>query len=220
MRTRGAVSFSFDDARAEHVEAGRLLEEFGYRGTFYIVPGLLKEAAAITTKLWWRGIPVRLMGWRDVRYLLRKGHEIGNHSMTHRKAYPPMTPEERQREVVESGNLIEAKTGVRPKTWAWPHYRDEPVAGRLAIAQGMRHRPAGPRLSYNCGKGRKPMPLERMDRWIEKAVGADRWVHVIVHAFQVGDKPVSAGRFRKHLKVVRATGIEVLTVQEGLAKYA
>lgn len=217
---RGAISFSFDDSRAEHVKAGQILQEFGWRGTFYIVPGLLKEAAAVTTKLWWRGIPVRLMGWRDVRYLLRKGHEIGNHSMTHRKAYPPMTEEERQREVVDSTDLIERKIGIRPSTWAWPHYRDEPVAGCLAIKQGMRHRPAGPRLSYNCGRGPKPMPLERMDRWVEKAVGADVWVHAIIHAFTSGVKPVSPRRFREHLSHVRDMGIEVLTVAEGLAKYA
>ncbi len=37
---KAAVTFTFDDGTADHIAlAGPLLEEFGYRGTFYLVAG-------------------------------------------------------------------------------------------------------------------------------------------------------------------------------------
>lgn len=217
---RGAISFSFDDGRAEHATmAAPVLDEFRMKATFYICPGLLGEKAMITDKLWWRKIPVELMGWEDARVLLKSGHEIGNHGMTHRKAYPPMELEERQREIVESTQLIRAKTGVHPRTWAWPHYRNEPVAGRMVLRYGMKHRPAGPRLSYNCGRGPEPMPVRRMNCWAAKALKARVWAHAIIHAFGTGAKAVSPETLDAHLQYVKSIGLKVVTVEEGLRRY-
>lgn len=217
---RAAVSFSFDDGRVEHAAlAAPILEEFGIKATFYIVPGLMKEKASVTRDLWRKRIPVALMGWEDARRLVKAGHELGNHGMTHRKAYPPMTKEERYREIAESTRLITKKVGRCPRTWAWPHYRNEAVAGRMVLRYGMKHRPAGPRLSYNCGKGTNPMPLARMNTWVDKAHRAGTWVHAIIHAFDKGVKAVSIQRFEAHLRHVRQLGIEVVTVKEGLRRY-
>ena len=64
----GAVSLTFDDGRSSQLEkAIPMMEEAGVRGTFYLCP---------------RGDDWRqeLAPWADVA---RKGHEIGNHSISH-----------------------------------------------------------------------------------------------------------------------------------------
>ncbi|MEO6961423.1 MAG: polysaccharide deacetylase family protein, partial [Puia sp.] len=61
-----AISLTFDDARMSQVDSGiSLLDHYGVKATFYVVPSRVK---------------LRLEGWRKA--VLNK-HEIGNHSLVH-----------------------------------------------------------------------------------------------------------------------------------------
>src|SRR5919112_220284 len=61
-----ALSLSFDDARLSQVEGGTaLLDGYGIKATFFVVPAQVKE---------------RLDGWKKA---VSNGHEIGNHTLTH-----------------------------------------------------------------------------------------------------------------------------------------
>jgi peptidoglycan/xylan/chitin deacetylase (PgdA/CDA1 family) len=70
----GVVSFSFDDfpASAAHT-AAPMLEKEGWRGTFYLAPGMLKAETRVGT----------ICSREDVERLSRAGHEIGNHTASH-----------------------------------------------------------------------------------------------------------------------------------------
>lgn len=66
---RGAVSLSFDDGLQTHVDnAIPTLNQYGFHGTFYVP---MAEGGAFDK---------RLDRWREAA---DRGHEIGNHSMTH-----------------------------------------------------------------------------------------------------------------------------------------
>lgn len=61
-----AISLSFDDARESQVLLGtELLNQFGVKATFYVVPSSVKK---------------QLEGWKKA---VASGHEIGNHTLTH-----------------------------------------------------------------------------------------------------------------------------------------
>src|SRR4051812_10049530 len=61
-----ALSLSFDDARMSQVDSGTtLLNQFGAKATFFVVPSSVEE---------------RINGWRQA---VGDGHEIGNHTLTH-----------------------------------------------------------------------------------------------------------------------------------------
>src|SRR4051812_42358810 len=61
-----AISLTFDDARFSQVDTGTaLLDSYGIKATFFVVPSNLEE---------------RLEGWKKA---VAKGHEIGNHTMHH-----------------------------------------------------------------------------------------------------------------------------------------
>jgi peptidoglycan-N-acetylglucosamine deacetylase len=63
---RAAVSLSFDDARLSQIDTGlALLNKFGVKVTFYVVPAAVEK---------------RLQGWKAA---VADGHEIANHSLTH-----------------------------------------------------------------------------------------------------------------------------------------
>jgi peptidoglycan/xylan/chitin deacetylase (PgdA/CDA1 family) len=69
---KAAVSFTYDDGRESQLDIAALdLEEFGFRGTFFITPKLYH-------------VEQRAADWKR---LALNNHEIGNHSMTHNRDY-------------------------------------------------------------------------------------------------------------------------------------
>jgi peptidoglycan/xylan/chitin deacetylase (PgdA/CDA1 family) len=110
---RVAVSLSFDDARHSQVDAGTaLLDKYGVKGTFYLVPGAVKE---------------RLDGWKKAA---AAGHEMGNHSLVHpctgnfawsrEKALEEYSIEKMRAELSQANIEIERLLGVKPKVFAYP----------------------------------------------------------------------------------------------------
>jgi len=108
-----AISLTFDDARASQVEKGTaLLDEYGVKATFYVLPGPVKE---------------HLAGWQQA---VQSGHEIGNHSLTHpcsgnfpwarQKALEDLSIQDIRRELTESNKQLESMLGVKPQAFAYP----------------------------------------------------------------------------------------------------
>jgi hypothetical protein len=81
------VSLTFDDALDVHLDIGiPLLEEYGFRGTFYVTVG----APSFTQRI------------DDWRCAAANGHELGNHTIFH--------PAWRHKSYVTDGNAIETYT--------------------------------------------------------------------------------------------------------------
>ncbi|HEY5751193.1 MAG TPA: polysaccharide deacetylase family protein [Chryseolinea sp.] len=108
-----AISLTFDDARASQVEKGTaLLDEYGVKATFYVLPGPVKE---------------QLAGWKKA---VASGHEIGNHSLNHpcsgnfpwarQKALEDFSMEDIRKELTESNKQIESMLNVKPQVFAYP----------------------------------------------------------------------------------------------------
>ena len=65
-----ALSLSFDDGYRSHSDVvAPLLESRAMRGTFYVNPGWISAGWTIS--------------WENARALVRSGHEVGSHTMTH-----------------------------------------------------------------------------------------------------------------------------------------
>jgi peptidoglycan/xylan/chitin deacetylase (PgdA/CDA1 family) len=110
---RAAVSLTFDDARTSQPNGGAaVLDQYGVKGTFFIVPGTANES---------------LEGWKKV---VASGHEIGNHSLIHpctgnfpwsrSKALEDYTLERMRKELIEANKYIETLLGVKSEVFAYP----------------------------------------------------------------------------------------------------
>ncbi|MBM3402730.1 MAG: polysaccharide deacetylase, partial [Bacteroidetes bacterium] len=108
-----ALSLSFDDARASQVDAGTaLLDQYGVKGTFYVVPNVVKQ---------------RLEGWKKA---VAGGHEIGNHSFNHpctgnfpwtrQKAIENYTLKQMRNELILANMDIQELLGVEAEVFAYP----------------------------------------------------------------------------------------------------
>jgi peptidoglycan/xylan/chitin deacetylase (PgdA/CDA1 family) len=103
---QAAASYTFDDGYSSSSLIGSIFEKAGLRATFYIIPGIVSDD-----------------GWSMWRALASKGHEIGNHSMTHPDfVNTVMTDQQLDTEINGAQKLIEQKLGVRPQTFAFPYH--------------------------------------------------------------------------------------------------
>lgn len=136
-----AVSLSFDDARNSQVEKGTaLLDQYGVKATFYVLPGAVKE---------------RLEGWKKAT---ASGHEIGSHSLNHpctgnflwsrQKALEDYTVDKMRADLVESNKNIEALLGIKPEVFAYP-------CGQTFVGRGVNTRSYIPVVAelYLTGRG-------------------------------------------------------------------
>jgi len=110
---RAAVSLTFDDARVTQIDNGLdILDCYGVKGTFYIVPSPARKRQA---------------GWKKA---VANGHEIGNHTLVHpcsgnygaapEKALENYTLDQMEQELDQASAVIEQMLAVRPTTFAYP----------------------------------------------------------------------------------------------------
>jgi peptidoglycan/xylan/chitin deacetylase (PgdA/CDA1 family) len=129
--SKPAVLFTFDDGRESNYRVGAsLIESFGGRGIFFIVPRFigLKDNAA--RDFYYSKIDVRNIGRPDVQEevwrpmtseqladLSKRGHWIGSHSLSHTRL-DGMSAPELQQEIETSAEEIAGWIGKRPESFA------------------------------------------------------------------------------------------------------
>lgn len=144
-----AISLSFDDARVSNVGAGTdLLDEYGVKATFFIVPS---------------NVPKALDGWKKA---VANGHEMGNHSTNHacsgnfvwarENALENYTAEKMRQELIDANKQIKALLGVTPTVYAYP-------CGQTFIGRGKNTQSFVPIISdlFVAGRGwRNEAPVD------------------------------------------------------------
>ena len=109
------ICFTFDDAYVSAVQnAPLILEEFGLHGAFYVVPSLVGK-----TSSWDGDIARPLAGWGELLSIVGRGHELGNHTMSHPHLDLLDLVEQKQQLVDASKQLSEH--GIEAKSVAFPY---------------------------------------------------------------------------------------------------
>lgn len=120
-----AVTFTFDDNIPDQFQiAAPLLEKFGFRGTFFVIPGKTPETDAGADP------KERRISWAGLKDLSCRGHEIGNHSWSHPFLVSPQTSElapDLENQVEKAHDRIREKIGVAPLSFCYPmnHSNDQ-----------------------------------------------------------------------------------------------
>lgn len=198
---RGAVSLSFDDARASQLDNGiPILDRYGVKATFYVNPARLEE---------------RKPEWRTTA---KRGHELGNHSLNHPcsanfswsrdHALEEYSPEMIEREFAATDQAIRRVAGVTATTFAYP-------CGQKFIGRGLGVQSYVPMVAKHFLAGRgwldetsndplycdlaqimgtelDGLRFDEARRLIDEAVGQGRWLVFCGH--DVGPKGVQTTR--------------------------
>ncbi|OWW20630.1 polysaccharide deacetylase family protein [Noviherbaspirillum denitrificans] len=113
-----AASYTFDDGYPSSTTVAGIFESFGYRATFFIIPGAIGDTEWGT--------------WKD---LAARGHEIGNHSMTHTidMGDPSVSDATLQTEINAAQDRIAQNLGIKPLSFAFPWHSY--TARALSVAE-------------------------------------------------------------------------------------
>ena len=97
--TKTCVIFSFDDNNKTANRISKIFDAFNYKTTFFIYP--------------------KTMFVDSVRDIILRGHEIGNHTYSHR-SFHLIDSTEIEKEVIEGKNIIEATFKIKCLSFAEP----------------------------------------------------------------------------------------------------
>jgi len=128
---RAPCLLTFDDGFASNAAIARdVLAARGIRAVFFVCPGLIGLGYAEQRELIADNIfdgrleaddlpPGQgLMTWDEIAALRDAGHTIGAHGMLHRRL-SALEGEELEREILESGEVLEARLGSAPDWYAY-----------------------------------------------------------------------------------------------------
>ncbi|GAB4294481.1 MAG: hypothetical protein Kow0098_16040 [Ignavibacteriaceae bacterium] len=120
-----AFTFTFDDGFLSHyTNAFPILENFGFKGTFFVIPPSLTDTLP---GIW------RYGSWQQFIEMSDSGHEIASHSMTHPHLTnlplgDTLTPHTIEYELYQSKIMIEQKIpGVKCISFAYPYSELNPL---------------------------------------------------------------------------------------------
>jgi peptidoglycan/xylan/chitin deacetylase (PgdA/CDA1 family) len=136
-RSQGKTPYllTFDDGFKSHVTLVReILDRYGVKAIFFICPGLIdvpleKQRQAIARNIFDPSLAepevaddMMLMSWADIELLVRSGHTIGSHTLSHRRLFD-LSDEDLVQEITTPSTIILDRLGI-PVKWFAPPWGD------------------------------------------------------------------------------------------------
>lgn len=192
-----ALTYTFDDGlRDQYTQAAPMLDEFGFHGTFFIIGKYVAEtvAEAAAKKPGAHGG----VSWSELRDLALRGHEIGNHSWTHRQLVK-CTDEELAEEIDRNRTVIYEKLGFVPLTFCYPGNGSNAKV-RAAVLEN--HIAARER---HFEIGQTSLTAADANAWTDDTIAKGSWGIAMIHGISAGYHALSSPDvLREHLAYVKA----------------
>jgi peptidoglycan/xylan/chitin deacetylase (PgdA/CDA1 family) len=235
MNDPAVISLTFDDGfRCQFEKALPILNGHRLPATFFVIANqdATHDRWAGHTNDWWK------IDWREddiamLKRVIRDGHEIGSHSVTH---HPTKMATQPDTEARESKRLIEGWIGTKVSSFCYPFYRSHAYlvnavknAGYEQARGGGMPPQYGPRASYYAlGENRtldkfnvdcrQISTNENVSQWLKPS----RWHVLTFHGIGgEGDgwAPISEGQFAKQMAELASlrdsNAVEVVTFKDG-----
>lgn len=206
----GVASFTFDDFRANAFHnGGAILEEFGWRGTYYTCGGLLGERFE-------NGI----LATRDeVEHCHERGHEIANHTLAHYNLV--LCNADRIRaQITKNAAALPMATSHLAYPYGSANIREQRIASRLittgrGVQRGLNSK-ATDRFDLRANPIYSALGLDWLSRLVNEAIETNSWI--IFYTHDVTDNPSEIGctpsEFRELADIVNRAGIDVKTIED------
>jgi peptidoglycan/xylan/chitin deacetylase (PgdA/CDA1 family) len=226
---KALVSLTFDDGlRSQFDGAVPILDRYDFPATFFLVAntdpiftdGWAEENGFGWHKIEWNNDDIRLL-----KEMIERGHEIGAHTMTHKRDQIAANP---VFEATECKRLIEGWLGEEVPSFCYPFYDTMQVLKEPTIKAGYRQARAGRQNSYYASPD--PIDLFGVDcrQILQTGEDVGAWVrpgcwHVVTFHGIGGDQdgwvPITKAEFERQMaelaKLRDSGAVEVVTFDDG-----
>lgn len=204
------ISITFDDGYVSQYDAAKILEDYGWHGTFYVPSVWLGETFE----------DLNLMTLQQITNLQSRGHEIGGHTLSH--VHANGVSDKVYEFEVSAGKGILEKHGIKIRNFAFPYGDDSKK--EIALRYFDTARTTKPCISKFEDK--ELCGLTLFDKYYEYKTLSDflgelkqdgGWLVIVVH--KVGENPRPAIDLTQEeyiwvLNQIKDSGIPVKTVAE------
>ncbi len=216
----GMVSFTLDDAwESQYVNALPILDAAGFKATFYMPSAPIQQG--------WDLFMTPAM----VLDIVRKGHEIGGHTVSH-PDLTSLTPAAVTAELTDSRNYLRALTGQPLTAFASPYGRSNASVRALlrqagfTTARGVNYdtqnSPVSDKLDLRAVCVDTAISFETLKAQILAAKANRSWYILCLHEVKLNgdDLSMTPARFQELVDFVRLSGVRVVTIEQGLVMMA
>lgn len=137
---RPYIALSFDDGLKSCLRAAQIMDEFRIKSCFFVCPSVIGETDYPRIKEFCSERlhipPTEFMSWGDLETLLKAGHEIGAHTLTHANLARIPVPQV-EAEIAGSWDILARVGGAKHFAWPFGHFMDfNPAAARIVFSTG------------------------------------------------------------------------------------
>jgi peptidoglycan/xylan/chitin deacetylase (PgdA/CDA1 family) len=193
-----AISYTFDDGlRDQFTAAVPMLNQIGFKGTFFIIAGKVSETVEDAEQ---RKNDKRAWGtitWDELKSMDAQGHEIASHTWSHPNL-TKLSPVEVEMELSKPCDAIQTRIGKAPLTLAFPFNASTPEIKEAALKHYLACR------TQQIGTGGDTTAAS-LDAWADKLAAEKEWGVVMAHAITNGYAAMSSAEvLRGHWKYVKS----------------
>jgi peptidoglycan/xylan/chitin deacetylase (PgdA/CDA1 family) len=193
-----AISYTFDDnLRDQYTLAVPMLNEVGFKGTFFVIPNATAETPEEgekkqSLKRAWGGI-----SWQELKEMAAGGHEIASHTWSHPNLQKLPTAEV-DAQFSKAYDEIKTRIGKPPLTVAFSFNASTPEIQATAQKYHVAYR------AYQTSISDKST-VASLNTWADKLVSDKKWGVIMAHGVANGYAALSDPEiFRTHLKYVKS----------------
>lgn len=228
MDTPALVSLTFDDGlRCQFERAVPVLDRYGFPATFFLVANTDPIHTDGGQHPDWRKIDWSNDDIAFLRAMIERGHEIGGHSITHRR---PELDDDPKLEAEGSKKWIETRLAAETASYCYPFYHVTPPIKQAVIEAGYKQARGGHNDAFYSVRERldwfdvdchQITQNEQVAQWVQPG----RWHILVFHGIGTWDdgwEPISAEQFAaemEELARLRDSGaVEVVTFKDGAGR--
>ena len=185
-----AISFTYDDGMLCHyTDIAPELEKRGFHGTFWIIGANMDTNSP----------DYPWMTWEQVAELSKRGHEMSNHTWNH-PSLPSLSLDEVRQELAHCDSVLEAVTGKRPISMAYPYNAMSPEVVALCEEGRVATR------TYQTGHGQRDSHTtpDSMRVWLQDLLETGEWgvtmTHGTTYGWDMWDEPQQLYAFYDEVK--------------------
>ncbi len=111
------IILSFDDAFVSNYnEAADILEKYGFKGWFFIPVNCVENREQLPCNL---HNNENVMDWNQVKDLIKRGHMVGSHTLSHKRMASNLSIQKIRNEIVNSKKLLEKRINHDVSSFCW-----------------------------------------------------------------------------------------------------
>ncbi len=196
------IDFSFDDNNRSHKKISKILDEYGYKATFFVISSYMFTDSLTS--------------------MVKNGHEIGNHTYSH-PDLPTLDSINIDYQIRKGKELIENKLGVKCVSFAEPGHQKNALSTRIAFKYHLfiRNYSEYPEIGDHPRIPYTGMTINKLDAAIQNALKTGSILQIAGHGMDgEGYEPVTESFFRQTLDLVKdyqtKYNIWIVPIREGV----